>query len=196
MIVKNKSGKLFVLSAPSGAGKTTIVNAVLSKLKCNYNIDRVITYTSKLPRLGEIRGIDYNFISKEEFEVKINEGFFLEWSAVYGNYYGFPKYIINEFKQSKSYIVILDRAGAWEIKKKIKDTVLIWIDIPNISILENRLLKRNSDSPDQIKKRLELAHIEIEQEKNNPLFDYKFPNDDLNETINVIERFIIAELGK
>jgi hypothetical protein len=91
-----KSGKLFILSAPSGGGKTTLANKLVEELGFEYNLSRVITYTSRLPRSTEMPGVDYNFLSKEAFEEKVKEQFFLEWSGVYGNYCGTPSTIIEE----------------------------------------------------------------------------------------------------
>ncbi|MDR3646636.1 MAG: hypothetical protein P4L22_03790 [Candidatus Babeliales bacterium] len=186
-------GKIFVISASSGAGKTTLVNLVLEKLKPTIYIDKVITYTTREPRKSEVPGLDYHFICKEEFLLKIEEGFFIEWSQVYGNYYGSPKYILDELP-NKSWILILDFAGAKTIKESVHDSVLIWIEILSLEILEQRL-KLRGDLPEQIQKRLMLAKNEFELINKNLIFDYKFKNDVLKDSITCLEQIILFQLN-
>ncbi len=175
-------GKLFVISGPSGSGKTTLSNELIEIFQ-NINLKRVVTYTTKVPRVSEIDGIDYHFLSKEEFIKKIEQGFFLEYSQSYLAYYGFPNYIIKALKNGQSYIVILDRDGAKSIKHKIKDAILIWLEPKSIEELRNRLMFRAQDSIESINYRLGLAKKEMEIELLEPVFDYKFINDNLEETL-------------
>lgn len=186
------NGKLFVLSAPSGAGKTTLVNELIKKLP-SLNINRVITYTTKNPRKGEIHGVDYHFINEEEFKTKIQQGFFLEWSNAYGSYYGSPRYILEEIKSGKSYIAILDQFGAMNIKSIYVSSILIWIMPPNIEELKNRLLIRGNNNDKEIEFRLNLAKKELEMLKIEA-FDYSFVNVDFEFTLKELENAIIKEL--
>ncbi|CDK30557.1 guanylate kinase [Candidatus Babela massiliensis] len=175
-------GKLFVISGPSGSGKTTLSNELVEIFQ-NINLKRVVTYTTKVPRVNEIDGIDYHFLSKEEFIKKIEQGFFLEYSQSYLAYYGFPNYIVKALKNGQSYIVILDRAGAKSIKHKIEDAILIWLEPKSIEELRKRLMFRAQDSIESINYRLGLAKKEMEMELLEPIFDYKFINDNLDETL-------------
>lgn len=186
-------GKIFVISASSGAGKTTLVNLVLERLKPNIHIDKVVTYTTKAPRKGEVNGIDYHFISEQEFQLKIKEGFFIEWSNAYGSFYGSPKYILDELSY-KSWILILDFMGAKAVKKTIVDSISVWIEISSLEILEQRL-KLRGDLPEQIQKRLMLAKNEFELINKNFIFDYKFENDVLKDSITCLERIILNSLN-
>lgn len=186
-------GKLFIVSGSSGVGKTTLVNSVLLRLKPRVDIDKVITYTTRQPRKGEIPGIDYHYINETEFKVKINQGFFIEWSNNYGNFYGSPKYILDELS-IKSWILILDLSGAKAVKEALPNSILIWIEIPNLEILEIRL-KLRGDLPEQIQNRLMLAKNEFEQINKNLIFDYKFKNDVLKNGITCLEQIIISCLN-
>lgn len=188
------NGKLFIVSAPSGAGKTTVVNNVLSIIPAHYNIERVITYTSKAPRLNEIQGHDYHFISKQEFERKITESFFLEWSDAYGNYYGTPSYIKDHLNDGRSFILIIDRVGAQKLIRHIPEAILIWLYTQDISVLENRLKLRKTENEEQILKRLSLAIQEIEEECKNSLYPHKILNDRLENAVQMMELIIKNEL--
>ncbi len=170
-------GKLFIVSAPSGAGKTSLVQSALEHLEGQYPIERVITYTSKTPRPGEKHGHDYYFITQEEFVAKIEAGFFIEYSTAYGHYYGTPRSIIDDLVFGKSYILVIDRAGAKEIKRQTDAVVLIWINIVNIETLKKRLLLRNTEDENQLKTRLLLAHKELLEEKEEKFYKYHILND-------------------
>jgi len=196
------AGKLFVISSPSGAGKTTLVNEVLERLSGQFSIDRVITYTSRKTRSNEIQGSHYHFISSQEFEKKLQEDFFLEWSGRYGNYYGTPRHILAELDQGVSKILIIDRLGAERVIEIAQDpspiltekVTSIWIDVPNLQELERRLVGRGQESQLQIKRRLELAKQEIEKEKSFPLYDYKILNDNFSTATKALENLICSEL--
>ena len=188
-------GKLIVVSAPSGAGKTTLVGAVLNRLnRQNMVLERVITYTTKEPGKSEISGGDYYFVSPEEFQEKINKDFFIEWSHVYGYYYGSPKSFLENLKKGRSYIIIVDRAGWQRIREFPVATTSIWIEPPNLIILEQRLQLRSRDSLLEIKRRLALASQEIQDEQVCPLYHYKIVNDDFDRAIDQLEDIIDIEL--
>ena len=179
-------GKLFILSAPSGTGKTTLVVELVERLKGRYALERIITYTTKKPRASEVHGKDYHFISEEEFRKKIDEGFFLEWSIAYGAYYGSPKNILQELNNGTSFIAVLDRQGAQAVKKQANACILIWLRPPTLEDLKNRLCTRAQDSQEVIQYRLELAQKELEEELHSPLFDHTVINDDFNDALTAL----------
>lgn len=187
-------GKLFVISAPSGAGKTTLVNALINDMGKSHNLERVITYTSKTPRPAEVNGIDYHFVTPAEFERLIGEGFFLEWSTAYGTYYGTPASIVEGLARGTSYIIILDRRGAQALAQLYKDLVLIWIEVLAISVLEERLRTRCQDTAEQIARRLVLAKDEMAQEKLMPFFRYHVMNNVFDDAYKTLQSIICNEL--
>jgi len=184
------TGKLFIVSAPSGAGKTTVISAVIKQLGDMYNLKQVITYTSRAPRKGEQHGIDYYFISHKEFEKKINEGFFIEWSDVYGNYYGSPTGIVDELAQGASYIIILDRMGALAIESIITDAILVWIYTKTLDILHERLIGRECNNKEQVDRRMIIAQHELDQERLLPLYHHHILNDEFEKTIKKMTKII------
>ena len=140
-----KPGNLFIVSAPSGAGKTSLVSKALELLS-DKSISRAITYTTKNPRKGEMHGKDYYFISKAEFEEKIQQDYFLEYSTAYGYYYGTPRSYIYDIESGHSYIMIIDRAGAQQITKQFDKAILIWICVKDLQTLKARFQKRNDQN--------------------------------------------------
>lgn len=168
-------GKLYVVSAPSGAGKTTLIKEVLS---CFKTLSYSVSHTTRAPRNNEQQGIDYYFITQEEFQEKINQDYWLEWAEVHGNYYGTSKdFIKTSLDQGKSLILDIDVQGTCEIIKSGLEMVTIFIMPPSIEILSQRLENRGSDSKKVIDKRIENAKIEIA--KNN-MYQYIVLNDDLD----------------
>jgi guanylate kinase len=164
-------GKIFVISAPCGAGKSSLVSSVIEELQKEWPIESVITYTTRKPRNNERHGQDYYFIDIPAFEQCIQEGFFLEWSNAYTAYYGSPRSILNEINNGKSFTIILDRAGARILKSLVPEAVLIWIEVP-FELLQERLLRRATENSEQLERRLERSRIEIEQEKQDPLYHH------------------------
>lgn len=189
-------GKLFIVAAPSGAGKTTLVTSVIEKLGNPYKLSRVITYTTKIPRPQEAHGKDYYFVSIEQFEQKIEEGFFLEWSLAYGHYYGSPRTILQDLEQGQSYIMILDVQGAMNIYNEVPGAVLIAITVPNIEILRQRLLGRNAENSEQIDKRILIAQKEIDAISAQKTFRHKVYNEIFQSALLELEMIIKSELKK
>jgi guanylate kinase len=189
-----KNGKLFVVSAPSGAGKTTLVHMVCDRIGAQCQLQQVATYTTKMPRNGEQEGIDYHFLSQADFERKIAEGFFIEWSATYGYYYGSPRHILADLEKGLSYIVVVDRSGARSILEQYPDAILIWIYTENIEILANRLKSRKTENKMQITKRLTLAKQEILDERDNSFFEHHVLNNDIEVAFGMIKSIIFKEL--
>ena len=179
-------GKVFVISAPSGTGKTTIEKKLKEDLK---NIEPIVSFTTRKPRPGEKEGEDYHFVSKEKFEKMIKEGEFLEWAEVYGNYYGTPKKeVLKKLKQGKNVLLTIDTQGAMKIKNLIPDAILIGILPPSFKEQERRMRKRKGLSEEEIRKRLNAA-----KEERKILFksyDFRLINKDLKSTVEKIKKII------
>lgn len=188
-----QAGKFFIISAPSGAGKTTLTNEALKKLKDKYQINKVITYTTRMPREKEIHGVDYHFLSEQEFLNKKKNGFFLETTKYHNNFYGSPANILDKTKRGESFIIVADRPGAKNFSKLLQKPVLIWIEPPSLIELEKRLKKRQ-DSDETIKERLSLVKTEIENEKKEPLFKYHLINDDFKTAVKELKDIIKLNL--
>jgi len=192
--VKEEWGKLFVVSGPSGVGKTTVVTEFLQQFGQQFGVSRVVTYTTKMPRVTEVHGIDYYFISQDDFDCKAKEGFFLEWSGEYGACYGTPVDILNGIAQGFSFILIIDRFGAEQIVRKHPAAVLIWVQVSSVDILSERLKLRDADSLEQIQTRLILAKKEIEQEMRLSIYHHYIDNNDLKVALGAIFKIISSEL--
>ncbi len=173
-------GSLLVLSGPSGAGKSTIIEEASKKIGKFYFS---ISYTTREPREGEVDGVDYHFISIDEFEKGIREGRFLEYAKVHNNYYGTSKdEVIKALNRGELVIFDIDVQGHRELRKKLGDLLVsIFITPPALKDLKARLLKRGSDKIDVINKRLENAKEEI---KAIGEYDFVIINDDLKKAID------------
>ncbi len=183
-----REGYLFIISAPSGAGKTTLCHKVLEKIDHTVNS---ISYTTRKPRANEKNGRDYNFISHSEFEKLKTQNFFAEWAEVYGEFYG-TSYDFLQRETAKGHDVILDIdiKGAHQIKKKYgKKAVSIFLLPPSETELRKRLETRGTESKDSIEKRFSFATSEISLA---PQFDYQIVNDDLNQAFLGIEKIILS----
>ncbi|SHK51663.1 guanylate kinase [Thermocrinis minervae] len=179
-------GNLYVLSAPSGAGKTTIAKKLLESVK---RLDRAITATTRERRAGEKHGVDYYFMSKEEFEKHIKEGNFLEYAIVYGNYYGTPIWEVERIlKEGKDCLLVIDVQGARSVKEKFKDSVLIFVLPPSLEELERRI-KSRSHRDKNIEERLKSVEEEIACSR---FFDYLVVNEFLDETVDTIRNIILS----
>jgi guanylate kinase len=176
--MKPKRGHLFIISAPSGAGKTTLVKAVLQQFR---DMLYSISYTTRKPRAEERDGIDYHFISKQDFKKGINKGRWAEWAEVYGNYYGTSVEFIEKSLSSGCDILLdIDVQGTLQILKHYPDSVTIFILPPSMNALRKRLEVRGSDSQAVIEKRLLNARKEMTQKK---MYRHIIVNDVLSEAI-------------
>ena len=176
--MKPKRGHLFIISAPSGAGKTTLVKAVLQQFR---DVLYSISYTTRKPRADEQDGIDYHFISKQDFKKGINKGRWAEWAEVYGNYYGTSAEFIEKGLSSGCDILLdIDVQGTLQILKHYPDSVTIFILPPSMNALRKRLEMRGSDSQAVIEKRLFNAKKEMAQKK---MYRHIIVNDILSEAI-------------
>lgn len=169
-------GAILLLSGPSGCGKSSLLKEVY-KVIDNYYFS--ISTTTRAPRVGEKDGVDYYFVSKEEFIEDINEGNFLEWAEVHGNYYGTSLKPINKaLDESKLVIFDIDVQGFDQVVQKLRDiTTTVFITTPTIEELEKRLFNRDTDSKDVIENRISNAKVEIEYIDQ---YDYFIVNDNLN----------------
>lgn len=178
-------GSLFVISGPSGSGKSTICK----ELEKEENIKISISATTRNIRNGEEEGINYYFLSKEEFERKISENAFYEYAKVFNNYYGTLKDKVDEMlKDGYNVILEIDVQGAMQIREQNKDAVLIFIMPPSEEELIKRLTGRNTESEEQLKLRIETAKEEISYKDK---YDYVVINDNLEKAVEEIKEIIL-----
>jgi guanylate kinase len=190
-----KKGKVFVVSAPSGAGKTTVVTEVIKRVSKEIPIERVITYTTRTQRNNEVNGKDYHFLSHDEFENKRENGFFLETTEYNGKLYGSPSSIIPDLELGKSFIFITDIEGVKSISKLFEKPTLIWINAPSIQELKERIISRGTESVHQREERLKLAEEEIKEAHKSRLFDFNVTNDNIESAIEEIVLIIKKALA-
>jgi len=182
------SSRIFVISAASGSGKTTLCRQLLKECK-NLVVSR--SYTTRALRKGEKQRRDYIFVTKKEFFNARKKGGFLEWAKVFDNYYGTPgPFVDKKLSIGKSVMLVIDVQGAFKVKKKRPDAVLIFILPPSMEELKQRLCKRKSDGPKQIKLRLNVARKEIARAKK---YDYIVVNDDIRRAVREMKKIIKQE---
>lgn len=189
MIKTKKQGNLIIISGTTCAGKGTVIKKLLE----NHNdIVLSVSYTSRPKREHEIDGVDYYFVTQEEFERKIENDEMLEYAQVhYGCYYGTPKKeIIKQLETGKDVILEIDVQGAKQIKEKFPDTILIFIMAPSMQEVKRRIKMRGDESNEQILSRFKVAYNEINQYNN---YNYVVVNDDLLESVKKVEAILISE---
>ncbi len=180
--------KLYVISGSSGVGKGTVLKGFLKR---NPEFMLSISCTTRKPRPGEVDGVNYFFLSKDEFKNCIDNDKFLEWAEFAGNFYGTKKKYINKcLEEGKDIILEIDTQGALQVKSRMPEAVLIFMCPPSYEALENRLRGRHTEDEQTIQKRLSEARIELERAEN---FDYKIINDDLETAIKSLENVINKE---
>lgn len=171
-------GRLFILSAPSGAGKTTLCRALMGHFS---DMLYSVSYTTREPRKDEINGADYHFISKEDFAGKIKEGKWAEWAEVHGNFYGTSAEFLNEALASRSDVLLdIDVEGARQILKRYPDSITVFIMPPTPEILRMRIKSRGADSVEVIERRLKNAEKEMSR---RAMYMHVIVNDSLQEAV-------------
>lgn len=188
MIKTNNKGLLIVVSGPSGAGKDTICQKLIKE---NSNIWMSVSMTTRKPRPLEKDGVDYFFVSSEEFENKINDNTFLEYASYNDNYYGTPKDKVEEkLNEGKDVILVIDINGAINIKKIIPSALFIFIMPPDMETLKNRLIGRKTESKDKVVKRFITAYNEVNNYKK---YNYVVVNDKVEDAVNKVKSIIQSE---
>lgn len=181
-------GKLFVFTGPSGTGKGTILSQVLAaepKLRLS------VSATTRQPREGEVHGVHYWFMSRDEFESKIAQDAFLEHACYIGNYYGTPEQPVDaQLAEGYDVVLEIEVQGAMQIHKKRPDAVMVFVAPPSVEELAKRLRGRGTESEEKITARLEQAQNELSYQTQ---FDYVIVNDDLNEAVADLRAILRAE---
>jgi guanylate kinase len=180
-------GNLFIVSAPSGAGKTSLVGAMLA---ATANIDLSVSYTTRTPRPGEVDGRDYHFVSRDTFLQMAGHGDFLESAEVYGNLYGTSQtWIKAEMTQGRDILLEIDWQGAEQVRRVFPDALSIFILPPSLEALETRLKGRGQDSMDVIARRMQTARDEMSHVAE---FDYVIINDSLQDAVLQLKAIVTA----
>ena len=184
-----QEGLLIVVSGPSGAGKGTICKRLLEE---NPSLGYSISATTRAPRTGEVNGVNYWFLSKEEFQEMIAQVGLLEWAEVYGNYYGTPAQKVREsLAQGKNIVLEIDTQGAALVREKFPDGVYIYILPPSLEELKRRIIGRGTDSAESIERRLSCAREEMGCVSEQ--YNYLVLNDEVELAVDRIETIIEAE---
>lgn len=185
----SETNKLIVISGSSGVGKGTVIKGLLER---NTNFSLSISYTTREKREGEVEGVNYFYISKEEFRKSIENNEFLEYAEFSENYYGTKRSFVEKtLNSNKNLILEIETQGALQIKEKMPEAVLIFIEPPSYQDLEFRLRNRNTESEEAIAKRLDFVKLEM---RNSEFYDYKIMNDTIENAISELERIIKAEI--
>lgn len=186
--MQNSKNKLFVISGSSGVGKGTVIKGFLAR---NPGFSLSISCTTREKREGEVEGVNYFFVSKEDFMRGVRNDEFLEWAEFSGNCYGTKKsFVQNSLNKGKDLILEIETQGALQIKKKMPEAVLIFIEPPSYQDLEMRLRNRNTESEEAIQKRLDFVKMEMQ---NSQMYDYKIVNDKLEDAIIELEKITKTE---
>ena len=183
-----RRGLLFVVSAPSGTGKTTVVERLVHVLP-DLALSR--SYTSRAARPGETDGVDYNFVSRARFEAMVAADAFLEWADVFGNFYGtcVPD-AERDLSQGRDLVLVIDVQGARQVRQRCRDTVGVFVMPPSFAVLEQRLRGRSKDTEEAMQRRLQTARAEVAAFTE---YDYVIVNDALEACVDRLRAIVIAE---
>lgn len=188
MIKTKKQGLLIVLSGPSGVGKDTVSNVVLEQ---NPNLWKSISMTTRNPRENEVDGIDYYFVTKEDFKEKIKQQEFLEYAKFNNNYYGTPRSkVVEKINEGKDVILVIDIQGALQIKECYDKALFIFLLPPSMKVLKKRLVNRKTDTLGAIDERFKTAYQEINE---LPKYHYVIVNDDINLASQKLNAILMSE---
>ena len=186
-----KRGLLFIVSAPSGTGKTTLVERLV-RITPDLRMSR--SYTSRAAREGERDGVDYNFITREQFERMAREHEFLEWADIYGNYYGTAAADTEELLAGgEDVVLVIDVQGARQVRSRGLENIGIFVLPPSAEALEQRLRGRSKDTEEQIRRRLDVACREV---SDVAAYDYVVINDDLEPCVDRLKAIVVAERAR
>jgi guanylate kinase len=186
-----EQGKLFVISAPSGVGKTTLCRRLLELIS---GISFSVSYTTRNPRQGEFDNIDYHFVTQDRFEEMVSADAFLEWARVYGNFYGTSKSeVLSRLEMGEDVLLDIDVQGARQIRRLFPEAILIFLLPPSWSLLEARLRGRGSEDSSRLKLRMANAKSELDA-----VYEYDFVviNDDLLRATEDLKSIVIAQRCK
>lgn len=182
------TGKLYIISAPSGAGKTSLVKQMAADLD---DLLVSVSHTTRQQRPGEIHGKDYYFVSEEEFQAMLAQQDFLEYAQVFDHYYGTARQTVTENLNAGSDVILeIDWQGARQIRKKMPECLSIFILPPSTAVLEQRLRKRGQDSELIISRRMQDAVAEMQH---NDEYDYLLVNDDFDQALMQLKSIVISE---
>jgi guanylate kinase len=188
---QDRRGLLFIVSAPSGTGKTTLVERLVQVLP---DLCMSRSYTSRIARPGEQHGVDYNFISRDHFEDMVRGSQFLEWADVFGNYYGTcAADTERSLVAGADVVLVIDVQGARQVRSRGIETIGIFVLPPSAATLEQRLRGRSKDSEDQIRRRLDVARREVDEFEQ---YDYVVINDQLEAAVDRLRAIVLAERSR
>lgn len=180
-----------MVSAPSGAGKTTLCKELVSVVP---GLQQSISYTTRQPRPGEVHGREYFFVDEAVFQGMVQRNEFAEWAPVYGHFYGTPRSALTDMMEKGIDVLLeIDVQGAMQIKKKFADAIYIYILPPSIKALRARLLQRGSDSPEEVQRRLQKAREEVWSYRE---YYYIVRNEDMKQALKELEAIVLAERSK
>lgn len=185
--VPGRSGLLFIVSAPSGAGKTSLLQALLQR---DPKIGLSISYTTRAPRPGEQEGRHYHFVSRETFQQMLERGEFLESALVHGNHYGTSeRWVADQLDAGANIVLEIDWQGAAQVRRRLPGCIGIFVLPPSMETLENRLRGRGQDAPEVIARRLDAAREEVSHAGE---FDYVIINDDFDRAVDDLRAVVKA----
>lgn len=183
----SNKGNLIVISGPSGSGKTSLAKRAIGELE---GVCFSVSYTTRTPRDGERDGVEYFFVDPERFNRMIQDGDFLEYASVYGNYYGTSRSFVRSHRERGQDVLLdIDVEGAMQVRERAPDATLIFVLPPSYPELRSRLENRGLDSEQIIERRLQTAHREVEL---YPRYDFLLVNEDFSETLIELKSIILA----
>ena len=189
-----KKGTLYIVSAPSGAGKSSLIASILKRFNLDDSLRLSVSHTTRQPRPGEVDHVSYHFVTNEEFEALIARGAFYEYAHVFDHYYGTSKEIVEQWlNEGKDVLLDIDWQGARQIREQTPDAKGIFIVPPSLEELNRRLVTRATDAPEVIEKRMNKAMGEISHYDE---YDYVIVNDDFEESVLNMRSIILANRSK
>ena len=190
-MINNHCGRFFVLSAPSGSGKTTVKDRLLARRP---DMVYSVSFTTRPPRPGEIDGRDYNFMTRDQFQHMIKAGDLLEWAEIFGHFYGTGRrWVLNRLKTGHSVLADLDVNGGASVRALMPEAVLVFMAPPSAAELRRRLSERQTESAQDLDRRLAAVRAEVEFSR---IYDFLLVNDHLEKAIADLEKIIFFGQGQ